>query len=324
MSTKALVSRRAALAATAGISLSAQLDLATAGPNGSAAQLVKLAEMKNSAFMRGDMESWARLTRIASDFTLMQPFGGTTSRGFDKSPTRLAELARFFRNGVATLEDIHTYGIEGIIVLVMIERQTAGGWPSKPRLVATRNRSLSPGRGGMGIGASSRRSTRSSHPDRSSCRPCPWLREIDSPTCTRSTGGCPGLDLPPMMCRAHPGPRQRCAVLTDGISFTCEREDWCCSRWGLQVSSLPTASSTTPLKERRPIQQEFRMSHKFWIAWSTFRPSRKPRAALSENGACYACTFSLQQQRAHRSAPQSGARQSLVWSSSWLILSHRF
>jgi ketosteroid isomerase-like protein len=133
MSTKALLSRRAALAATAGISLSAQLDLATAGPNGSAAQLAKLAEMKNSAFMRGDMESWARLTRIASDFTLMQPFGGTASRGFDKSPTRLAELARFFRNGVATLEDIHTYGIEGIIVLVMIERQTAevGGLPNQ-------------------------------------------------------------------------------------------------------------------------------------------------------------------------------------------------
>jgi ketosteroid isomerase-like protein len=133
MSTKALLSRRAALAATAGISLSAQLDLATAGPNGSAAQLVKLAEMKNSAFMRGDMESWARLTRIASDFTLMQPFGGTASRGFDKSPARLAELARFFRNGVATLEAVHTYGIEGIIVLVMIERQTAevGGLPNQ-------------------------------------------------------------------------------------------------------------------------------------------------------------------------------------------------
>jgi ketosteroid isomerase-like protein len=133
MSSKALVSRRAALAAAAGVSLSVPLDPATAGSNDFAAQVVKLAAMKNSAFMRGDMEDWARLTRIASDFTLMQPFGGAASRGFDKSPARLAELSRYFRNGIATLEDVTTYGTDGIIVLVMIERQTAevGGLPNQ-------------------------------------------------------------------------------------------------------------------------------------------------------------------------------------------------
>jgi len=133
MSMKALVSRRAALAATAGLSLAVQLDPAAAGSSDPAEQLVKLAAMKNAAFMRGDMESWAALTRIAFDFTLMQPFGGAASRGFDKSPARLAELARYFRNGVTKLEDVHTYGTEGTIVLVMIERQTAevGGLPNQ-------------------------------------------------------------------------------------------------------------------------------------------------------------------------------------------------
>ena len=106
---------------------------ATAAFDDFAAQVVKLAAMKNSAFMRGDMEDWARLTRIASDFTLMQPFGGAASRGFDKSPARLAELSRYFRNGIATLEDVTTYGTDGFIVLVMIERQTAevGGLPNQ-------------------------------------------------------------------------------------------------------------------------------------------------------------------------------------------------
>jgi len=54
--------------------------------------------------MRGDMDKWSGLVRIARDFTLMQPFGGEASRGFDMSPGRLARLASYFANGDAKLE----------------------------------------------------------------------------------------------------------------------------------------------------------------------------------------------------------------------------
>jgi ketosteroid isomerase-like protein len=97
------------------------------------AGLVAHAAEKNAAFMRGDMERWSRLARIAPDFTLMQPFGGPASHGFDNSPKRLAELARTFRNGQTELEVAQAYAAENFAVLVMIERQVAevGGLPSQ-------------------------------------------------------------------------------------------------------------------------------------------------------------------------------------------------
>ena len=97
------------------------------------AELVRAAGDKNAAFMRGDMDRWSELTRIASDFTLMQPFGGPASHGFDKSPKRLAELARYFRNGETTLEVVQTYAAETLAVLVFVERQRAevGGLPDQ-------------------------------------------------------------------------------------------------------------------------------------------------------------------------------------------------
>ena len=88
---------------------------------------------KNAAFMRGDMEGWAKLARIAPDFTLMQPFGGPASHGYDTSPKRLAELAQYFRNGTTKLEVAQTYASERLVVLVMIEQQHAevGGLPDQ-------------------------------------------------------------------------------------------------------------------------------------------------------------------------------------------------
>jgi hypothetical protein len=63
----------------------------------------------------------------------MQPFGGPPSRGFDMNPVRMAEMARYFRNGKTDLELVQTYTCEDIVVLVMIERQTAevGGLPAQ-------------------------------------------------------------------------------------------------------------------------------------------------------------------------------------------------
>jgi ketosteroid isomerase-like protein len=129
----ATLSRRAAIAAVTAMPLSLQLPASPASANEAIAELVKGAEEKNAAFMRGDMDRWSKLARIASDFTLMQPFGGPASHGFDTSPKRLAELAQFFRNGETKLEVAQTYASQGLVVLVMIERQHAevGGLPGQ-------------------------------------------------------------------------------------------------------------------------------------------------------------------------------------------------
>jgi len=120
--------RRAALAALAA-PLAAQSAFETDG----IAEVIALAAEKNAAFMRGDMERWSKLVRIAPDFTLMQPFGGPASHGFDASPQRLAEMSRYFRGGKTELEVARTYSSGDLVVLVMIERQTGevGGLPEQ-------------------------------------------------------------------------------------------------------------------------------------------------------------------------------------------------
>jgi len=127
------VSRRATIVAAATIPLSVQLPVNTASADDAIAKLVKLAAEKNAAFMRGDMDRWSSLARIAPDFTLMQPFGGAASHGFDASPKRLAELAQYFKNGETKLEVAQTYASDELVVLVMIERQRAdvGGLPNQ-------------------------------------------------------------------------------------------------------------------------------------------------------------------------------------------------
>jgi ketosteroid isomerase-like protein len=85
--------------------------------------VIQRTEEQAAAFMVGDMTRWASLIQLDDDFTLMQPFGGPASHGFDDSPAHLAELSRFFRNGGATLEVGKSYVSDDLIVLVMIERQ---------------------------------------------------------------------------------------------------------------------------------------------------------------------------------------------------------
>jgi len=91
--------------------------------------LVARAAQKNAAFMNGDMRRWAELVSIAPDFTLMQPFGGPSSHGFDASPERLADMARTFHHGETGLEIEQSYAVDGMVVLVMIERQLAAIGP---------------------------------------------------------------------------------------------------------------------------------------------------------------------------------------------------
>ncbi|MCA1434057.1 DUF4440 domain-containing protein [Bradyrhizobium sp. BRP20] len=127
------ISRRSMMAATAAIPLSGQLSAGAAAGSDAIAGLVERAREKNAAFMRGDVDRWSQLVRIAPDFTLMQPFGGPASRGFDASPQRLAALSRYFREGQTELEVLQTYASDALVALVMVERQRAevGGLPAQ-------------------------------------------------------------------------------------------------------------------------------------------------------------------------------------------------
>jgi ketosteroid isomerase-like protein len=87
------------------------------------ADLIQRTADANSALICGDMSTYLRLITHADDYTLMAPFGGAPSRGFDVSSEHLAELERFFKAGKSRLELVQTYASGDIVVLVMIERQ---------------------------------------------------------------------------------------------------------------------------------------------------------------------------------------------------------
>jgi ketosteroid isomerase-like protein len=95
--------------------------------------LIKRTERQAQLFVAGDMREWIKLIRLSDDFTLMQPFGGPTSHGFDQSPKRLEQLAAYFKNGTAKLDLHKFYVTRDMIVLVFIEIQTGevGGLPDQ-------------------------------------------------------------------------------------------------------------------------------------------------------------------------------------------------
>ena len=87
------------------------------------AKLIRRTEEQAQAFNSGDMTRWHGMILLSDDFTLMQPFGGAASQGFDSSPAHLARLSRLFRNGDAKLEAVTSYASDDLIVLAFIERQ---------------------------------------------------------------------------------------------------------------------------------------------------------------------------------------------------------
>jgi len=85
------------------------------------------------ALIRGDVDGYlARITH-ADDYTLMSPYGGDPTRGFDDSDEALAAMAKFFRGGDASVELVETYASGDLVVLVVIERQhgTVGDLPAQ-------------------------------------------------------------------------------------------------------------------------------------------------------------------------------------------------
>jgi ketosteroid isomerase-like protein len=97
------------------------------------ADLVRRSAEANAALMSGDVGGYLALIKHAEDYTLMAPFGGAPTRGFDTSSERLAALARFFKAGKTDLELVQTYASGDMVVLVIIERQRAevGGLPEQ-------------------------------------------------------------------------------------------------------------------------------------------------------------------------------------------------
>lgn len=97
------------------------------------AALLRRVATANAALMNGDIDGYLALTPHARDYTLMAPFGGTPTLGFDTSTEHLAALARFFKAGQTDVELVQAYASGDMVVLVIIERQRAevGGLPAQ-------------------------------------------------------------------------------------------------------------------------------------------------------------------------------------------------
>lgn len=93
--------------------------------------LVEQSREANAALMRGDVDRYRELVRLANDFTLMSPFGGQPSRGDDSK--RLEPLRTFFKGGTLEQDLVQTYASEDLIVLAVIERAhvAVGGLPAQ-------------------------------------------------------------------------------------------------------------------------------------------------------------------------------------------------
>jgi ketosteroid isomerase-like protein len=86
------------------------------------AALERRTEEANQALVRGDIGRYVELTRHATDYLLMNPFGGTPTRGFDDTPERRAGMKKFFKAGTLKQEVVGTWQSGDLAVLVTIER----------------------------------------------------------------------------------------------------------------------------------------------------------------------------------------------------------
>jgi ketosteroid isomerase-like protein len=97
------------------------------------AELIRRTAEAASAFIRGDMRRYLTLIQHADDYTLMAPFGGEPTHGFDASSERIEAMERYFQGGEAKLELVQSYTSGDMVVLVVLERQhgEVGGLPDQ-------------------------------------------------------------------------------------------------------------------------------------------------------------------------------------------------
>ena len=93
------------------------------------ANLTQQVAEANTALVRGDIDGYLAMIEHAKDYTLMSPFGGPPTHGFDM--TRRAAMGQFFKAGTFDKELVATYATDDFVVLVTIERVRAevGGLP---------------------------------------------------------------------------------------------------------------------------------------------------------------------------------------------------
>ena len=96
-------------------------------------ELVELMREAASAYIGGDMRRYFELMQHADDFTLMDPFGGDTSRESGATEERIAALEEMFQGGECELDVVQTYASGNLAVLVVVERQhgEVGGYPTQ-------------------------------------------------------------------------------------------------------------------------------------------------------------------------------------------------
>jgi ketosteroid isomerase-like protein len=85
------------------------------------ANLARRTAEANVALVHGDIDGYLMLIKHAKDYTLMAPFGGAPTRGFDTSSEHRAAMARFFKSGTLDQEVVASYASGDLIVLVTIE-----------------------------------------------------------------------------------------------------------------------------------------------------------------------------------------------------------
>ena len=96
-------------------------------------ELIALMRDAASAYINGEMERYFALMHHADDFTLMDPFGGETTRESVVTEERLAALKQIFKGGECTLDVVETYASGNLAVLVVVERQhgEVGSYPAQ-------------------------------------------------------------------------------------------------------------------------------------------------------------------------------------------------
>jgi ketosteroid isomerase-like protein len=116
-------SRKVALVCSALMPMPNGPTLADAALDDLVSTLLIRSELQARLFNQGQMDRWLKVANLGDTFTLMQPFGGPVSHGFNATPERLAALAAAFQNGDARLELEQSIASDDIVVLVYVERQ---------------------------------------------------------------------------------------------------------------------------------------------------------------------------------------------------------
>jgi len=96
-------------------------------------ELVGRMDEAAKAYIRGDLQTYVSLFDHSDDYSLMSPFGGETTHGFEYTEEKAAETSRFFATGEARLELEQSYTSGDLAVLVAVERQhgEVGGLPDQ-------------------------------------------------------------------------------------------------------------------------------------------------------------------------------------------------